>query len=251
MGGFRVIPVIDVKGGVAVHAKAGRRESYQPIKSWLTVKPDPVGLAQALEATYGFRELYLADLDAIEGVAPLNLNLLSETASLTSLQLMVDGGFRSLREAEEALKAGASKVIFATETLPSLKILEQAVKAYGERVVASVDTFGGKLLASSPELASLPMPELLKKLGEVGVSSLLILDLERVGAKSGVNLPLIQLALKLFDGEILVGGGVRSLKDLEELAELGVSGALVATAIHERRIRPEELFDKGYTGWRR
>ena len=61
---LKIIPVIDVLGGVVVHAVRGRRKEYQPLKSGLCESTDPVDVAAALKAL-GFSELYVADLDAI------------------------------------------------------------------------------------------------------------------------------------------------------------------------------------------
>ncbi len=41
--------------------------------------------------------------------------------------------------------------------------------------------------------------------------------------------------------DVFVGGGVRDIKDLVELKNLGVSGVLVATALHSGKISIEEL----------
>ncbi len=41
--------------------------------------------------------------------------------------------------------------------------------------------------------------------------------------------------------EVLVGGGIRSLQELEELRKLGVSGALVATVLHNGKLEVDEL----------
>jgi phosphoribosylformimino-5-aminoimidazole carboxamide ribotide isomerase len=41
--------------------------------------------------------------------------------------------------------------------------------------------------------------------------------------------------------EVYVGGGVRNLADLIELKGLGVSGVLVATALHSGKISVKEL----------
>ena len=41
--------------------------------------------------------------------------------------------------------------------------------------------------------------------------------------------------------DIFVGGGVRDIEDLVELKNLGVSGVLVATALHSGKISIEEL----------
>jgi phosphoribosylformimino-5-aminoimidazole carboxamide ribotide isomerase len=44
---------------------------------------------------------------------------------------------------------------------------------------------------------------------------------------------------------VYVGGGVRDIKDLVELKELGVSGVLVATALHSGKISIKELKQAG------
>ena len=62
-----IIPVIDLMGGQAVHAKLGRRDEYRPLQSRLCRTSRPLDVAEALLALYPFRTLYLADLDAIRG----------------------------------------------------------------------------------------------------------------------------------------------------------------------------------------
>jgi uncharacterized protein related to proFAR isomerase len=39
--------------------------------------------------------------------------------------------------------------------------------------------------------------------------------------------------------KVLTGGGIRNMADLEELRNIGVSKALVATALHKGIITPE------------
>ena len=64
---MRVIPVIDLKGGVAVHAVRGERERYRPLRSRIAEGSDPVELTRAVRERFGLDELYVADLDAIAG----------------------------------------------------------------------------------------------------------------------------------------------------------------------------------------
>ena len=68
VAGMRVVPVIDLKGGMAVHAVRGERERYRPVRSVITDDAgDPVALARAFASELGLDELYVADLDAIGG----------------------------------------------------------------------------------------------------------------------------------------------------------------------------------------
>ena len=67
--GMRIIPVLDVMGGIVVRAVAGRRSEYRPLVSKLTTSVEPAEVARTLLAKSGADELYVADLDAIsEGV---------------------------------------------------------------------------------------------------------------------------------------------------------------------------------------
>ena len=75
----------------------------------------------------------------------------------------------------------------------------------------------------------------------MGVSNLIILDLDRVGNGQGVNVDFLKKVQAEVKMEIYVGGGVRNIEDLSELGRLGVSGVLVATALHTGRISVEEL----------
>src|SRR5918994_25530 len=68
VAGVRVVPVIDLKDGTAVHAVRGERERYRPVRSALTGDDgDASALARAFRSELGLDELYVADLDAIGG----------------------------------------------------------------------------------------------------------------------------------------------------------------------------------------
>ena len=64
--GMRVVGVIDLKDGMAVHAVRGERERYRAVSSVITPDGgDPLALARAFRSQLGLEELYVADLDAI------------------------------------------------------------------------------------------------------------------------------------------------------------------------------------------
>lgn len=242
---MKIVPVIDVLGGVAVHAVRGIRKNYQPLKSVLCTSADPVEVAASLK-TFGFDELYVADLDAITGGQP-NFSLLNRFKDATGLKLMVDAGVTNLQRAEEVLANGASKVIIGTETLSSISFVSEAVTSLGkERVIVSLDLRGNKVL-SGFELGELAEPLMfLRELEARGISQIIVLDLAKIGSSEGASIPFLQKVLRNSKAKVFVGGGVRDVKDLVELKELGVYGVLVATALHSGKISPENLKQTGY-----
>jgi phosphoribosylformimino-5-aminoimidazole carboxamide ribotide isomerase len=237
---YRIIPVIDVLGGRVVHAVRGKRKEYQPLKSILCASTDPVDVAATLKGL-GFDELYVADLDAIT-YGQANFSIFKNIADKSRLELMVDAGIDDLKKAKQLLQSHVSKVIIGTETLPSASFVAEAVRLFGsEKVVVSLDLMGDRVI-SRLEAAALTKPlALLRKFQEAGVSQIIVLDLARVGSGEGVNVAFLKEVRRNIKAKVLVGGGVRDVKDLVELKVLGVFGVLVATALHSGKISLKEL----------
>jgi len=240
----KIIPVIDVLGGMVVHAVRGRRKEYQPLKSNLCASTDPVDVAAALKAL-GFGELYVADLDAITG-GQANFSIFKNIADKTGLELMVDAGIGDLKKAERVLESHVSKVIIGTETLPSTSLVAEAVRLFGsKKIMVSLDLMGDQVI-SGFELGALKDPvTLLHEFQVAGVSQIIVLDLARVGSEEGVNVPFLREVLRKIKIDVYVGGGVRNVKDLVELKGVGVFGVLVATALHSGKISLKELKQAG------
>jgi phosphoribosylformimino-5-aminoimidazole carboxamide ribotide isomerase len=62
-----LIPVMDVMGGVVVHARRGERAHYAPIVSPLCGSSEPATVARILSEYCASARLYVADLDALQG----------------------------------------------------------------------------------------------------------------------------------------------------------------------------------------
>ncbi|MGD0644806.1 MAG: HisA/HisF-related TIM barrel protein [Candidatus Bathyarchaeia archaeon] len=237
---MKVVPVIDILNGKVVHAVRGKRREYQLLRSNLCDSVEPFEVAKAFEAL-GFSELYIADLDAITG-GSVNFRVLKHIAEETGLELMVDAGVADLETARKLLHSGVSKVIIGTETLNTKSFVGEAVTLFGsDRVIVSLDLNDDKVLVKLGfDGCQNPMC-LLREFKKMGVLGVIVLDLARVGSGEGVNVGFLKKVLENGSLDVYVGGGVRSIKDLVELKNLGVAGALVATALHSGKISIEEL----------
>jgi len=242
---LNVVPVIDVLDGIAVHAVRGEREKYSPLKSVLCKSADPVDVAKAFKAM-GFRDLYMADLDAILGKR-FNPKVLRRIRAETDLTIMVDAGINTAKRARTLLEAGASIIVIGTETLRDLSFIEKALKKFGaEKVAVSIDIVENEILSMLESIKHSRPALFAEVLRKMGVAKVIILDLRRVGSEQGPNLALVKEVVERTNLEVLTGGGIRNLTDLGELRKIGVSKALVATALHKGIITPEILKTKGY-----
>ena len=242
---MKIIPVLDLLNGIAVHAIRGERNKYRPLKSVLNPSPDPLELAKAF-GSLGFDELYMADLDAILKDEE-DFSVYTQIASETDLNLMVDAGISDLERARRVLDAGASKIIIGTETLNDIEFAGEAVQALGaDRVIVSVDLKGGEMLSRSDSIRSMNPLSLVEALEEMGVVRVIVLDLSRVGSEQGANMGVVDEVLKKTGVEVIAGGGMRGTDDLEEARDLGVSGALIATVLHSGSLTAAMLESKGF-----
>jgi len=240
---LKVIPVIDILNGIVVHAVRGKRSEYQPLRSVLSNSVDPLEVAKAFKAL-GFSELYIADLDAIIDCSE-NFQPLKRIVYETGLRLMVDAGVTSLERARRLLESGVSKLVVGTETLESEGFVGEAVRAFGsERVVVSLDLKGDAVIVKHGFEGCSEAIGLLKNFRNMGVSQVIVLDLARVGSGEGVNVDFLNKLKDTAPMDFYVGGGVRDIDDLEELMSTGVSGVLVATALHSGKITLAELKQK-------
>jgi phosphoribosylformimino-5-aminoimidazole carboxamide ribotide isomerase len=238
---MRVVPVIDLKQGTAVHAVRGERERYRPVRSVLTGEDgDPLALARAFGSKLGLDALYVADLDAIGGGEP-DAPLLRAVAR--EARVMVDAGVAEPARARTLRELGAHRVIAATETLDGPGVLDRLLAELPDgSVILSIDLRDGRALSPDPLIAGLPAIEAAARLHRAGVSEVIVLDLARVGSGAGPDLGLIAEIHAAFpDLVLLAGGGVRDANDLHDLAGAGAAGALVATALHTGVIGPREL----------
>ena len=238
---MRVVGVIDLKDGAAVHAVRGERERYRPVESVITTDGgDPVALARAYRSELGLEEVYVADLDAITGSSMFSASIgpLAQEA-----RLMVDAGVSEPEKARALLALGAQRVIVGTETLSGPEALDRLLDELpAGTVTLSVDLRDGRLLSPDPQMKGLPAPDALQRLHRPGLRDVIVLDLARVGSGAGVDIGLIgDLHDSFEDLQLLAGGGVRDADDLRALAAAGAAGALVATAVHKGVIGPREL----------
>jgi phosphoribosylformimino-5-aminoimidazole carboxamide ribotide isomerase len=248
---MQIIPVLDLAGGIAVHAQAGDRSRYAPLESGLTPGRvgDPMALLRAFHATFGIHECYVADLDAIQGGA-VQRALLRELAEFhTGFDgaLLVDAGTHRPDGAVELLSCGASQVVVGLETLHAFADLAAIVEAVGpSQVVFSLDLrLGSPILHPAMQDAQRAGPgalHLAEQAAAAGAGTLLALDLGRVGTGCGVDLGLLgSLRGRLPDIRLLAGGGVLTRRDLERMRDAGCDAALVASAIHNGRLSAADL----------
>lgn len=232
---MRIIPVIDVRGGVVVAARGGDRDNYRPIETPLASgTSDPVAVAGGYRVLYPFPRLYMADLDGIAG-RPANTGVVARLArELPDVELWIDHG-ANRAEAVAAMQARHPRavVVVGSETLGDVRALADIARARAGRIALSLDFKGDAFLGPA---ALLDRPD-------AWPSRIIVMTLAAVGSDAGPDLARLAQMRNLAgpSREIYAAGGVRHLADCRALAAAGVSGALVASALHAGKLKAGDL----------
>jgi phosphoribosylformimino-5-aminoimidazole carboxamide ribotide isomerase len=237
---MRIIPVLDVMNGIVVRGVAGRRSEYRPLVSRLTPSCRPGDIAAALHAHFGFTEFYVADLDAIAGRDfTFPLSDLHERG----FRMWLDAGIVDDLAAIAVAQLDVERVVVGLETIASPEEVARCADGLGERVVFSLDLRGGTPLGKVEKWRTPDPFGVAEQAIRLGVRRVLVLDLARVGVGKGVGTEELcaRLAATYPHVELSAGGGVRGMDDLRRLRDAGVGNVLVASALHDGRLTPDDL----------
>jgi len=216
-----------------VRATGGERAGYRPLATPLATGSDPVAVALGLRSLFAFPVLYVADLDGIEGRGR-DEELASQIAeALPGVTLWVDDGTppREVLARRRTIPPGVVPVIGAEAVQSPVDVAAlRALSADG--YVLSLD-FMGERFAGAAEVLAEP---------EYWPYCLIVMTLARVGAGMGPDLRRVAETVAQAAGRaVYAAGGVRDVRDIEALGEVGAAGVLVASALHAGKITAGDL----------
>lgn len=219
---MNIIPVLDLMNGQVVHAKHGNRHEYLPIKSVLTDSSEPLVIVQALLALYPFKQLYIADINAIEKTGS-HQKIIDEIANhFPQLEIWLDAGFDNEASIKSYSASNISPVL-GSESLNSIEKYQALSSASSSCAILSLDYRDDEFQGRQELLTDISL----------WPKDLIVMSLNKVGSYTGPDLAkLSAIKQQSKQSKIYAAGGVRGYADLEALQALSISGALVASALH-------------------
>lgn len=228
---MQIIPVIDLMKGAVVHARRGLRDSYRPVQSPLCRDASPWAVIDALLGLSDFDTLYVADLDALMGVGDQRELLNRLQQDYPDLTFWIDRGLPALAATDN--RSNCVPVI-GSESL-SGEDLARLPELAGEFIL-SLDFMAEHLLGGNSLLQNT----------SVWPEKIIIMSLSRVGGDEGPDFQRLESFRASWpDKKFVAGGGVRDEGDLERLQGLGISGVLLASALHSGALNAEVLREYG------
>ncbi len=227
----RLIVCLDVKGGRVVKGVnfVGLRDVG-----------DPVAMATRYEAE-GADEITFLDISASAEDRTTLLDVARRTAERLFIPLTIGGGVRTADDVGRALRAGADKVSLNSAMVADPSVLTACAARFGAQcVVASIDakldaegtwrvwTHGGR---TRTRLDAVAWAE---ECVERGAGEVLLTSIDRDGARTGYDLPLMRAVSARVAAPVIASGGAGSATHVVDvLADGHADAALVAGILHD------------------
>lgn len=234
---MQIIPAIDIKDGKCVRL-------FQGDYAKETIYADsPVAVALKWKKQ-GAKILHIVDLSGAKKGRSLIGNDLKQIVEKVSIPIQVGGGIRTPDSINQLIKSGVARVILSTYAIENIILLRKAVDLYGDSIIVSLDVLDGKLMKKGwLEQSDITLTSTIKKLGKIGVGTIIYTDITRDGTLTEPNYKMIEKMRKCTQMKIIVAGGVSSIEQINKLKIIGVDGVIIGKALYEGKINLKEVIN--------
>lgn len=221
-----IYPAIDIRGGQCVRLRQGRYDDMTVFGG------DPLRMAMKWQDA-GARYLHVVDLDGARGEGTGNRSVIGQIAGSLKIPVQTGGGIRTMRDIEEVVSLGLSRVILGTSAVRDPKLVEEAVLRFGDKIAVGIDARDGMVAIEGwEETSRFKAVEFARMMETMGVKTIIYTDIATDGMMSGPNLQAMEEMRKAVSMDVIASGGVGSCDDLIQLKRLGVAGAITGKAIY-------------------
>lgn len=228
---MKLYPAIDIKNGQCVRLRQGKFDDV------MIYSNNPVDIAKEWEAC-GASFIHLVDLDGALCGHAVNAEVIRKIASAVNIPVEVGGGIRTIKDIEDVLALGVSRVIIGTKAVENPNFIKEAIDKFGaDKIVAGVDAKDGLVAIHGWEkVSNIKAVDLCVEMKKLGIKTIIYTDISKDGMLSGPNVYQTKLLSDQTGLDIIASGGVSGLKDLELVDEAGIHGAIIGKALYEKKI---------------
>ena len=227
---MELLPAIDLRGGKVVRL-------YQGDYDRMTVYgDDPAAQAKAFAAA-GARNLHVVDLDGAKDGTTANFQVIERIVKATGLSVEVGGGIRSEERIRRYLDLGVERCILGTIAVKDFDFTVKMAQTYGKHIAVGVDARDGYVAINGwKELSTEKGVDFCRRLRDAGVQTVIYTDISRDGAEMGTNLELYRELTAIRGLNIIASGGISFERELTELKDMGVWGAILGKALYTGKL---------------
>lgn len=219
-----IIPVFDVKNGLFVCGKSGKRDTYRELSS--VYGNAPLDIIFNLKKS-GACCVYIADLDKIEGVGD-NSSLICEINKV--IPVLLDNGANCVEDIV-ANQNICTYSILASETMTNIVDCYAIFNEISsDNIIISVDVKDNELLIKNDDIK---IEDVISLINDVKPAYTILLNISDVGTKKGFKNSFIDYIISETPfTQHIIGGGLTN-KSIHDYKKEGIDNFLVGTLLHD------------------
>ncbi len=232
-----LVPAIDIINGQCVRLTKG---DYDTKKVY---NESPVEVAKAFEGA-GLTHVHVVDLDGARAKHIVNAKVLEQIATQTSLKVDFGGGIKSETDLQTVFDCGASQVTLGSLAVSEPELVLEWLEKFGaEQLILGADAKNRRIATHGWEQDSgLDVIDFIKDYAQKGFEYVLCTDVAKDGMLAGPSLELYyEILEQLPELSLIASGGVTTMDDIYQCAELGCTAAIIGKAIYENKLSLKEL----------
>jgi len=194
---------------------------------------DPVEIALRWQDT-GADRLHLVDLDGARDGVAANGDVVQAIVEAISISCQLGGGVRDEATIAAWLKRGVARLVIGTRAAKEPQWMLQMCREFPDRLVLGLDARDGRVATDGwHNLSERSASELANQFAGQPLAGIVYTDISRDGMLQGPNLEAIRRLRDEVDFPIIASGGVTSVDDVLQLAQLNIEGCIIGRALYE------------------
>lgn len=221
-----VLPAIDIINGTCVRLMKGDYSTAEKVAENI------LDTAKSFEKA-GAKFMHMVDLDGAKEGKRLNSEVILDVRKNCDIKIEVGGGIRTMESVEYYLGNGIDRVILGSAAIKNPEFVKEAVNKYAEKIAVGIDAKNGFVSAEGwTDTSEINFIDLAKQMEAIGVQYIIFTDISKDGMLSGPNLTMLDELKAAVKCKIIASGGVATLKDIINLTDLDIYGAICGKAIY-------------------
>ncbi|MFC2136617.1 1-(5-phosphoribosyl)-5-[(5-phosphoribosylamino)methylideneamino]imidazole-4-carboxamide isomerase [Bacteroidota bacterium] len=234
---LEIIPAIDIIDGQAVRLQKGDYAKKTVYSN------NPLEIAQQFESI-GLKKLHLVDLDGAKSKKVVNLNVLENIATNTSLKIDFGGGIKSDDDIEAVFNSGAEFATIGSIAVTQPELMDKWINEYGpDKLILGADVKNMKIAISGwLNITDIDLFEFLNNYLHKGITQVICTDISKDGMLEGPSFSLYKkLIEEIPDINIIASGGISKVEDFDNLNKIGIQSAIIGKAYYDGFVKLDDL----------
>ncbi len=225
-----IFPAIDIMDGKPVRLLRGDFDTAEQVAE------DVLTTAKQF-ARVGCTWVHMVDLDGSLQKKPVNTDPILQVVEHTPLKVEVGGGIRTMEDIAFYLDRGVDRVILGSVALKNPELVQQAVDAYGDKIVGGIDAKQGSVATEGwTEDSQMDFIDLAKAMEKMGVATIIYTDIGRDGTLSGPDVQGLDRLNKAVGCNVIASGGVTTITDILVMKDKKMYGTICGKCIYKKTL---------------